>query len=74
MPEPQRADVMTNDISQSEDHCRDALRERLVFMRGDLIGRLARKGIDAGMLSLLGSVGAAIAALDATPTERLAGD
>jgi hypothetical protein len=58
----------------SEANLQAALRERLLFMRSDLIERLARKGIDAGMLSLLGSVGAAIAALDATPADRLAGD
>jgi hypothetical protein len=34
----------------------DALRERLVFMRGDLIERLAKGGIDGGMLALLASV------------------
>jgi hypothetical protein len=61
-------------IETSEINLQAALRERLVFMRGDLIERLARKGIDGGMLSLLGSVGAAIAALDAIPVERLAGD
>jgi hypothetical protein len=43
-------------------------------MRSDLIERPTRKGIDAGMLALLGSVGAAIAALDAVPAEPLAGD
>jgi hypothetical protein len=51
-----------------------ALREQLLFIRSDLIERLAKAGIDGGMLALLGSVGAAIAALDAVPAERLAGD
>jgi hypothetical protein len=55
-------------------HAISALRERLVFMRTDLVKRLTKEGIDGGMLALLGSVGAAIAALDAIPTERLAGD
>ena len=44
------------------------LRERLVFMRGDLIERLAKGGIDGGMLAQLGSVGAAIAAIDGAQT------
>ena len=58
----------------SEPDLHSALRERLVFMRTDLVERLTKEGIDGGMLALLGSVGAAIAALDAIPTERLAGD
>ncbi len=49
----------------SEVDLHGILRERLVFMRGDLIERLAKGGIDGGMLALLGSVGAAIAAIDA---------
>jgi hypothetical protein len=49
----------------SEPDLHGALRERLVFMRGDLIERLAKGGIDGGMLTLLGSVGAPIAAIDA---------
>jgi hypothetical protein len=49
----------------SEPDLHGALRERLVFMRGDLIERLAKGGIDGGMLALLGSVGSAIAAIDA---------
>ncbi len=66
---------MIDDIAQREDKtvadlCA-ALRERLVFMRGELIERLVRGGIDAGMLSLLGSVGAALAAIDAVPEARL---
>jgi hypothetical protein len=48
----------------------DVLRERLVFMRSDLIERLAKGGIDGGMLALLGSVGAAIAAIDAIPAKE----
>jgi len=48
----------------------DVLRERLVFMRTDLIERLAKGGIDGGMLALLGSVGAAIAAIDAIPAKE----
>ena len=48
-----------------------ALRERLAFMRADLIERLVTKGIDAGYLSLLGSVGAALTALDAMPKAEL---
>jgi hypothetical protein len=31
MLKPRRADVLTDDINQSDDHCRDALRERLLF-------------------------------------------
>jgi hypothetical protein len=48
-----------------------ALRERLVLMHGDLIECLAKGGIDGGMLALLGSVGAAIAALDAITKAEL---
>ena len=44
------------------------LRERLVFMRGDWVERLAKGGIDGGVLALLGSVGAAIAAIDGAQT------
>jgi hypothetical protein len=44
-----------------------ALRSRLEFMRGDLINRLIDNGIEAGFLGLLGSVGAALRALDETP-------
>ena len=58
-------------IAETRDRdLRDALRERLVFMRGDLIERLAKGGIDGGMLALLGSVGAAIAAIDAIPAKE----
>jgi hypothetical protein len=44
------------------------LRERLVAMRLDLTERLAAR-IDGGVMALLGSVGAAIAALDAMQRE-----
>jgi hypothetical protein len=43
------------------------LREKLVEMRADLVEQLAAQ-IDGGVLALLGSVGAAIVALDAMPT------
>ena len=50
-------------------------------MRSDLIERLTKGGIDGGMLALLGSVGAAIAAIDAVaardgaaPKPLLSGD
>ena len=46
-------------IAGTTADCRYVLREKLVFMRAELIERLATKGID-GMLALLGSVGAAI--------------
>jgi len=56
----------------------DVLRERLVFMRSDLIERLTKGGIDGGMLALLGSVGAAIDAIaardGAAPKPLLSGD
>ena len=44
------------------------LRERLVAMRCDLAERLAQR-IDGGVMALLGSVGAAIAAVDAMREE-----
>ena len=44
------------------------LRERLVAMREDLVGRLVAR-LDGGQLALLGSVGAAIAAVDAVQQE-----
>jgi hypothetical protein len=47
------------------------LRERLLFMRRDLVERLVRQ-IGAGELGLLGSVNAALVALDSMPVE--AGD
>jgi hypothetical protein len=43
------------------------LRERLIAMRADLVEQLAER-VDGGVMTLLGSVGAAIAALDAMPT------
>ena len=45
------------------------LRQRLVAMRADLVERLAAR-IDGGVMALLGSVGAAIAALDAMQQEE----
>jgi hypothetical protein len=47
----------------------EGLRQRLLFMRRDLVERLARQ-IGAGELGLLGSVGLALAALDAMPVEE----
>jgi hypothetical protein len=44
------------------------LRERLVTMRADLVGRLVAR-MDGGEMALLGSVGAAIAAVDAMQKE-----
>ena len=44
------------------------LRERLVTMRQDLVGRLVAR-MDGGEMALLGSVGAAIAAVDAMQQE-----
>jgi hypothetical protein len=44
------------------------LRERLFAMREDLVGRLVAR-IDGGEMALLGSVGAAIAAVDAMRQE-----
>jgi hypothetical protein len=38
-------------------------------MRTELIDRLARNGVDGGMIALLGSVGAALEAVDCTPVE-----
>jgi hypothetical protein len=52
--------VTENDVAE--------LRERLVAMREDLVGRLAAR-IDGGEMALLGSVGAAIAAVDAMRSE-----
>jgi hypothetical protein len=46
---------------------RTDLRQRLETMRADLVEQLAAQ-IDGGVLALLGSVGAAIVALDAMPT------
>jgi hypothetical protein len=43
------------------------LRERLCGLRAALVGRLV-KHIDGGDIALLGSVGAAIATLDAMPS------
>jgi hypothetical protein len=43
------------------------LRERLIAMRADLVEQLAAQ-IDGGVMTLLGSVGAALAALDTMPT------
>jgi hypothetical protein len=52
---------------------RAALRERLIEMREALVEGLAAKPhIDGGMLALLGSVGAALAAIDATDAETVA--
>jgi hypothetical protein len=48
---------------------RAALRARLVIMRGELVEMLVRKGVDGGMIALLGSVGAALEALDRAPVE-----
>jgi hypothetical protein len=47
------------------------LRERLVTLRQDLVGRLAAS-LDGGKIALLGSVGAAIAAVDAMQSEIVA--
>jgi hypothetical protein len=44
------------------------LREKLVALRQDLVGRLAAS-LDGGEIALLGSVGAAIAAVDAMQSE-----
>jgi hypothetical protein len=44
------------------------LRERLIVMRADLVEQLAAQ-IDGGVLALLGSVGAALVALDAMVVE-----
>ena len=54
------APVTENDLTE--------LRERLVAMREDLVGRLVAR-IDGGEMALLGSVGAAIAAVDAMQRE-----
>ena len=48
------------------------LRDQLVALRTALVGRLVLR-IDGGDIALLGSVGAAIATLDAMPTEAEAG-
>jgi hypothetical protein len=46
------------------------LRARLVHMRAELVEMLIRKGVpDGGMIALLGSVGAALEALDRAPVE-----
>jgi hypothetical protein len=47
----------------------EGLRQRLLFMRRDLVARLVKQ-IGAGELGLLGSVGLAIAALDAMAAEE----
>ena len=47
---------------------RTALRERLIEMREALVeGLAAEPHIDGGALALLGSVGSALAAIDAMP-------
>jgi hypothetical protein len=47
------------------------LREKLVALRQNLVGRLAAS-LDGGEIALLGSVGAAIAAVDAMQSEIVA--
>jgi hypothetical protein len=47
---------------------RTDLRQRLITMRAELVEQLSAQ-IDGGVLALLGSVGAAIAALDAMVVE-----
>jgi hypothetical protein len=54
------------------EEARADLRERLVAICAALGGRLVKR-IDGGDIALLGSVGAAIATLDAMPTEAEAG-
>lgn len=44
------------------------LRAKLIVVREDLVGRLVAR-IDGGEIALLGSVGAAIAAVDAMRSE-----
>ena len=48
-----------------------ALREKLVGLRDELVDRLAAN-LDGGEIALLGSVGAAIAAVDAMQSEIVA--
>jgi hypothetical protein len=49
---------------------RAALRARLLYMRAELVEMLVRKGVpDGGMIALLGSVGAALDALDRAPVD-----
>jgi hypothetical protein len=48
------------------------LRDQLVALRTALVERLVQR-IDGGDIALLGSVGAAIATLDAMPTEPAPG-
>jgi hypothetical protein len=54
-------------IAESIPDLRAALRARLVYMRAELVEMLVRKGVDGGMIALLGSVGGALEALDAIP-------
>jgi hypothetical protein len=49
---------------------RGELRTKLHHMRAELVEMLIRKGVpDGGMIALLGSVGAALEALDRAPVE-----
>jgi hypothetical protein len=52
--------VTENDVAE--------LRAKLIAMRADLVGRLVAR-LDGGEMALLGSVGAAIAAVDAMQRE-----
>jgi hypothetical protein len=57
-------------MTDSAVHLRADLRERLVEMRESLIETLAAAPhLDAGLLNLLGSVGAALRAIDASGPE-----
>jgi hypothetical protein len=48
---------------------RAELRGRLVYMRAELVEMLVRKGVDGGMVALLGSGGAALEAIDRMPVD-----
>ena len=58
-----RGEPVLGNLDEASCCAVDQLRARLVEMRAQLIGRLCSR-LDGGDLALLGSVGAALAALD----------